>query len=144
MGGTTISLVRSIDRAWDFYGADPAALNCPDLAAKLREDILSAGFTLAIDPPQFYRFSGGGNGISFLAMLMESHAAIHTAPEKGNCLEITIHTCEVSGLDIDTTPALKTKRLKELWVKRFNPTSVKTFRARPRADQQDDVAASAA
>lgn len=128
-----IRLSRSVDRARDFYGADPAALNDPDLGQQLRDDVIAAGFTLVM-PPQFHRFQGGGNGISFLAMLMESHAAIHTAPEKSGCLEITIHTCEVDGIAIEKTPAEKTEALFKIWERRFKPQKVVRFADRVRAE----------
>lgn len=126
-----ITLSRSMDRAWDFYGADTHALADPELHQQLWDDVLAAGFTLVM-PPQFHRFPGGGNGISFLAMLKESHAAIHTAPEKG-CLEITIHTCEVEGIVVEKTPAEKSQALFDIWVQRFKPTCVVTFPERVRA-----------
>src|SRR6185436_19609931 len=97
-----IYLEKSVDRARDFYGAKPEVLAHPDLKQLLTADILAVGFTLVMEP-QFHRFKGGGNGISFLAMLKESYVAIHTAPEKGDCLEITIHTCEVEGVVVDKT-----------------------------------------
>ncbi len=128
-----IRLARSVDRAWDFYGADPVALADPNLGQQLWDDIIAAGFTLVM-PPQFKRFEGGGNGISFLAMLIESHAAIHTAPEKCHCLEITIHTCEVDGIILERTPAEKTAALVDIWLKRFKPQRVKTFGKRVRAE----------
>lgn len=127
-----IRLSRSVDRAWDFYGADLLVLADSDLRQKLWDDIIAAGFTLVM-PPQFHRFEGGGSGISFLAMLTESHAAIHTAPEKSGCLEITIHTCEVEGVIVEKTPAQKTKALYDIWVKRFKPTKIVSFDERERA-----------
>lgn len=128
-----ISLARSVDRAWDFYDADSVALADPNLRQQLWDDVIAAGFTLVM-PPQFHRFLGGGSGISFLAMLMESHAAIHTAPEKRNCLEITIHTCEVDGIILEETPAKKTEVLIKIWTTRFKPTQVIKFDERIRAE----------
>lgn len=130
----TIRLARSVDRALDFYGASPEALDDPGLCQRLWDDILAAGFTLVM-PPQFHRFEGGGSGISFLAMLTESHAAIHTAPEKEGCLEITIHTCEVEGVSSGKTPSEKTDALVQIWKDRFKPTRVISFGDRVRADQ---------
>lgn len=134
--GPTIILSKSVDRARDFYGADPVALADPDLERKLRDDIIAAGFTLVM-PPQFHRFEGGGNGISFLAMLKESHAAIHTAPEKSGCLEITIHTCEVEGVVVEKTPAEKTKALFDIWQERFKPQWQVVFPERERANEPE-------
>lgn len=131
---STIRLARSVDRALDFYGASSEALDDPDLCRHLWDDILAAGFTLVM-PPQFHRFAGGGGGISFLAMLTESHAAIHTAPEKEGCLEITIHTCEVEGVVSGKTPAEKTGALVQIWKDRFKPARVLSFGDRVRADQ---------
>lgn len=128
-----ISLARSVDRAFDFYGASLAALADPDLCQQLWDDVIAAGFTLVM-PPQFHRFEGGGAGISFLAMLTESHAAIHTAPEKDGCLEITIHTCEVEGIVPGKTPAEKTESLVQLWKDRFSPNRVVAFEDRVRAE----------
>jgi S-adenosylmethionine/arginine decarboxylase-like enzyme len=128
-----IVLTRSVDRAWDFYDSDLEALADLDLCQKLWDDIIAAGFTLVM-PPQFHRFPGGGNGISFLAMLTESHVAIHTAPEKRGCLEITVHTCEIEGLPLKKTPAQKTAALIDIWKKRFNPQKVVDFHDRVRAD----------
>lgn len=130
-----IMLSRSVDRALDFYGADSVALADQNLGQQLRDDIVAAGFTLVM-PPQFHRFEGGGNGISFLAMLMESHAAIHTAPEKGSCLEITIHTCEVDGIVLEKTSVEKTDALIKIWTERFKPTRIIKFEERVRADNQ--------
>lgn len=134
----TLSLSRSVDCAWDFYGADPVALADPTLRQKLRDDVVAAGFTLVM-PPQFHSFEGGGNGISFLAMLMESHVAIHTAPEKFGCLEITIHTCEVDGIVLEKTSEEKTEALINIWTRRFRPTRVVKFNERVRADDLDDL-----
>lgn len=130
-----IRLSRSVDRAWDFYGADPRALSDPQLQDKLSEDIEAVGFTLVMQS-QFHRFEGGGNGISFLAMLMESHVAIHTAPEKDACLEITVHTCEVEGrTSKEATPHQKTLKLIALWTERFKPQRIVSFGDRVRADR---------
>ena len=134
----TVSLTRSADRAFDFYGACPRALADPCLKQQLQQDIEDAGFTLVM-PPQFHRFEGGGNGISFLAMLMESHVAIHTAPENGSCLEITIHTCEVAGVAAARTPAEKTRLLRQRFLDRFLPQHVIDYEDRFRADRHAEL-----
>lgn len=130
---SNIRLARSVDRALDFYGASLEVLDDPGLCQHLWDDVVAAGFTLVM-PPQFHRFEGGGAGISFLAMLTESHAAIHTAPEKEGCLEITIHTCEVEGVVPGKTPAEKTESLVQIWKDRFKPARVVSFGDRVRAD----------
>ena len=126
--------VGSVDYAWDFYGCRGDVLSLPakKLEKLLVEDVRAAGFTL-IDHV-FHRFGPDG-AISFLALIEESHVAIHGAPENGKLLEITIHTCIVEGTFTSASPEKKKERLFRLWAGRFSPEKIDSFPERRRGAQ---------
>lgn len=86
---------RSKDLAWDFY-------NCEHLDglsdANLKEafDELIRGVGLTLMPSGFCKFGGGGEGVSYIAIIGESHVAIHTWPEDA-LLQLTIDYCNHSS-----------------------------------------------
>jgi S-adenosylmethionine/arginine decarboxylase-like enzyme len=128
--------VGSVDYAWDFYGCNGAVLNLPDAALErqLVADVKNAGFDFI--GHVFKRFGAGG-AISFLALISESHIAIHGAPENGKLLEITIHTCIVHGTNDGPPPEVKKDKLILAWRKAFQPSLVDPFPDRLRGSKPD-------
>ena len=122
---------HSVDRAYDYYDCDPAVLAEEDIGRLLSQDAADAGFTV-LGVPQFHRFAGGG--FSQILLFAESHGAIHGSPEKGHCLEVTIHSCYVLGLsDKQKTPDEKAADLHRLWSARLRPERIVTYPERRRA-----------
>jgi S-adenosylmethionine/arginine decarboxylase-like enzyme len=130
-----IYLKRSVDTAKDYYGVERSRLMRPNLCRELTADVIAAGFELA-EEPVFHRFPGGGEGFSMTGILTASGFMVHSAPEK-ECVEITIHTCEVTGVrsKVEKTPAQKTRALYRIWRERFKPRKVVVHATRFRADR---------
>ena len=108
----------SSDSAWDFFECDAAALAAASHRS-LNKDVRDAGFTLVKGKSHFHRFQGGGEGISYTAIIMESHIAIHTNPENHRLIEVTIHTCNMVGVVAAVPPEVKKEKLLRLWERRF-------------------------
>lgn len=128
--------VGSVDYAWDFYGCDGSILDLPDadLEVRLVADVRNAGFDLV---GHIFKRFGPGGAISFLALISESHIAIHGAPENSKLLEITIHTCIVHGTSDGPPPEVKKDKLILAWRKDFLPSRVDPFPDRVRGSKPD-------
>ena len=82
---------KSVDMAWDFHNCENVdGLMSPGLKDKFDNLIEDAGFALINS--NFHKFGDGGEGISYTAIIGESHVTIHTWPESGE-LQITIDYC---------------------------------------------------
>jgi S-adenosylmethionine decarboxylase len=82
-----------IGQEWivDASGCDPAALKSPRVLAGLFEEIIVALQLSIIGSPQWHVFPEPG-GITGLALLSESHLAIHTFPEHAYAA-LSIYSC---------------------------------------------------
>jgi len=83
----------SLGQEWlvDASGCDAAALKDPRALAGLFEElVVSLGLTV-LGTPQWHVFGGAG-GVTGLAMLSESHLAIHTFPEH-RYAALSIYSC---------------------------------------------------
>lgn len=138
MGDSTILHDHSRDAACDFYDCDPSALADPELEALL-EEAVRAEFTV-IGTPQFHRFGEGG-AISALYLLSESHVAIHGSPEKGHCIEVTIHTCCILGLpeERDRSHDDRARALKQRFAEILKPALTDEYPDRLRATRDSKI-----
>ncbi len=128
LGTTAQGFGGSIDLAWDFYTCERERhLHDPNVHTTLVEAIRGAGFTF-IDSC-FYSF-GEHHGYSFVAIIGESHVAIHTWPER-RALELTIHYCNYTKNNDALAEALL-KQLQEL----FKPEKVVAYEKRIRCVQE--------
>jgi S-adenosylmethionine decarboxylase len=77
----------------DLHGCDPALSVMTDTAA-LRALCLSAsaGAELTAVGELFHRFGVGGQGITGVVLLAESHLAVHTWPELG-AVTLDVYVC---------------------------------------------------
>ena len=121
--------IGSVDEAWDFIECDQKELASVTKEV-LDKDVQDAGF--GVIDSLFHRFPGGGEGISYIAIIHESHIAIHTSPENKGVAEITIHTCTVEGTGSEEAPEDKTKQLFTTWKSRFAPHSIHEHAPRER------------
>ncbi len=85
---------RSIGQEWliDASGCEPQALKDPRLLSGLFEELIVTLKLNVIGAPQWHVFPGPG-GITGLALLSESHLAIHTFPEH-RCAALSVYTCK--------------------------------------------------
>lgn len=115
----------SIDLAWDFHECEAVPmLKSKDAEARIIESIKDAGFTFV--GSRFHQFETDGEGYSFVAIIGESHVAIHTWPER-SALELTIHYCNYTINNDD-----KAEHLLTLFRDLFKPLDVVTYDKRVR------------
>jgi len=75
----------------DLEGIDAGLLRDEALLSELLESSLwAAGFTVL--GKNFHKFTSGGCGVTGVALLSESHAALHTYPEYGY-LALDVFSC---------------------------------------------------
>lgn len=87
------STPTSAGQEWlvDCSGCRPAALRDPErLQAVFAELVAALGLTV-VGAPQWHAFPGEG-GVTGLALLSESHLAIHTFPEHGFAA-LSVYSC---------------------------------------------------
>lgn len=84
---------HSIGQEWivDASGCDPAALKDVRALAGLFEELVVALQLTVVGTPQWNVFPAPG-GITGLALLSESHLAVHTFPEHGYAA-LSIYSC---------------------------------------------------
>lgn len=100
---------HSIGQEWlvDASGCDPAALKDVRVLAGLFEELVVSLALTVVGTPQWNVFPGPG-GITGLALLSESHLAVHTFPEHGYAA-LSIYSCRTrDALDFE---ALVKRRL---------------------------------
>ncbi|OGP74263.1 MAG: S-adenosylmethionine decarboxylase proenzyme [Deltaproteobacteria bacterium RBG_13_58_19] len=83
--GSPPELLRNISVIFNFLNSMPEQINMTQ-----------------ISPPLVHQFREGGQGISGMVLIAESHISIHTWPEKG-ALCLDIFSCK----DFDTEKAVK-------------------------------------
>lgn len=101
---------QSIGQEWlvDASGCDPEALKDVRALAGLFEELVVALQLTVVGTPQWNVFPAPG-GITGLALLSESHLAVHTFPEHGYAA-LSIYSCSARApLDFE---ALLRRRLK--------------------------------
>lgn len=101
---------RSIGQEWliDASGCDLAALKDVRVLAGLFEELVVTLELSVVGSPQWHVFPAPG-GVTGLALLSESHLAIHTFPEHGYAA-LSIYSCSRrASLDFD---ALMKRHLK--------------------------------
>lgn len=109
----------SIDRAWDFYECkNHNALAEIDARGKVAHIIKNSGFTFIDDC--FHKFGEGGEGYSYVAIIGESHVAIHTWPERG-AAEVTLHYCNFTQNNDDKAEKLFGLLKEYFATERINP-----------------------
>ena len=88
MGGTV-----QLGQEWlvDASGCDPQALRTPAALAALFEALVVELSLHVVGTPQWHVFPGPG-GVTGVAMLSESHLAIHTFPEHRSAA-LSIYSC---------------------------------------------------
>lgn len=88
----TISEVP-VGQEWlvDCTGCRPAALKDVRALQALFDDLVAALGLTVIGAPQWHAFPGAG-GVTGLALLSESHLAIHTFPEHGFAA-LSVYSC---------------------------------------------------
>lgn len=128
----------STDSAWDFFSCKESRLR-NITRAQLDSDVGEAGFTIVRNwwgrrKSEFHRFDSGGCGFSYVAIIMESHIAIHFSPENPMGFELTIHTCKVDGTGVMISAEEKKENLYTLWRGLFEPQDVLAFEPRDRAN----------
>ncbi|MBI4118032.1 MAG: S-adenosylmethionine decarboxylase [Parcubacteria group bacterium] len=115
----------SVDQAFDFFNCENIdALVQSTIRQKLERCIQESGFTFI--ESVFHKFKGFGEGYSFLAIIGESHVAIHTWPEKG-AAEITLHYCDFSRNNGE-----KAEELIKLYKEIFRPARISAYKTRIR------------
>ncbi|MBI4120716.1 MAG: S-adenosylmethionine decarboxylase [Parcubacteria group bacterium] len=116
----------SIDQGFDFLECENTeALVQSTIRGKLEACIKDSGFTFV--GSVFHKFKGGvGEGYSFLAIIGESHVAIHTWPEK-QAVEVSLHYCNFSRDNGD-----KAEKLISLYKEIFRPAHVSLYKTRIR------------
>lgn len=111
----------------DLWVADPEPLCDPArLAAALRAAAEASGLH-PVAPPQVIPFPEGGQGVTGVILLRESHIAVHTYPEHGY-LAVDVFTCGATA-----TP----ERAIDVFIARFGATRVTRHcqaRGQPPAD----------
>ena len=116
---------KSHDCAWDFRGCKNLNhLRSPHLKTYFDRLIALAGLTLV--GSLFHKFGEGGEGISYVAVIGESHVAIHSWPED-QLLQITIDYCNHSQNNDE-----KVVRLQRYFRKFFKPKKTETHKPRER------------
>ncbi len=116
---------KSQDCAWDFSGCKNLNhLSSKHLKSYFDRLIKLAGLTF-IDSI-FYKFGDGGEGISYVAVIGESHVAIHSWPED-RYLQLTIDYCNHSQNNDE-----KAVRLQRYFRKFFKPKKTETHLTRER------------
>ena len=92
-----MSGIQSIGQEWliDASGCDPAALKDPRLLAGLFEELIVSLKLNVVGAPQWHVFPSPG-GVTGLALLSESHLAIHTFPEH-RYAALSIYSCKPRG-----------------------------------------------
>lgn len=87
--------IQSIGQEWlvDASGCDPGALKDVRVLAGLFEELVVALQLTVVGTPQWTVFPAPG-GITGLALLSESHLAVHTFPEHGYAA-LSIYSCSV-------------------------------------------------
>jgi S-adenosylmethionine decarboxylase len=83
----------SIGQEWlvDCGGCRPAALRDVEALKRLFADLIAELKLTVVGAPQWHAFPGEG-GVTGLALLSESHLAIHTFPEHGFAA-LSIYSC---------------------------------------------------
>ena len=76
----------------DATGCDPAALASLPVLQHLFDDLVAELSLHPVAPTHWHQFSGPG-GITGLALLAESHLAVHTFPEYGT-LSLNLYCCK--------------------------------------------------
>ncbi len=116
---------KSHDCAWDFSGCKNLDnLSSPHLKTYFDRLIVLAGLDLI--GSIFHKFGDGGEGISYVAVIGESHVAIHTWPEE-HYLQLTIDYCNHSRNNDE-----KVLRLQRYFRKFFRPKNTKVHTTRER------------
>ncbi len=131
---TEVRHIGSADHAWDFYGCSGEILaqDARHIERTLVNDVREAGFTVL--KHVFHKFGPNG-AISLLVLIEESHVAIHGAPENGELLEITIHTCCVEGTNAARSAEAKKDDVYRRWKERFRPHHIHAFPERTRGEK---------
>jgi S-adenosylmethionine/arginine decarboxylase-like enzyme len=125
MFGGGMKTSGSFDLGFDFEKcADTKALSQSDMKGRLEECIRKAGFTLISSI--FHVFKDGGKGYSFLAIIGESHVAVHSWPEK-QAVEVTLHYCNFTQDNSE-----KAEKLISLYKELFRPEQVNEYDRRTR------------
>lgn len=123
-----VSLIRkpkSYDCAWDFSGCKNLNhLTSPHLKTYFDRLIVLAGLDLI--GSLFHKFGDGGEGISYVAVIGESHVAIHSWPEE-HYLQLTIDYCNHSRNNDE-----KVVRLQRYFRKFFRPKKTEAYKPRER------------
>lgn len=115
----------SIDLAWDFHECvEVSMLKSKEAEIKIEQSIKDAGFTFV--GSRFHQFETDGEGYSFVAIIGESHVAIHTWPER-SALELTIHYCNYTINNDD-----KAEHLLQILKALFKPQDIVTYDKRVR------------
>ena len=122
---------KSLDCAWDFSGCKNLKnLRSPHLKTYFDRLILLAGLDLV--GSLFHKFGDGGEGISYVAIIGESHVAIHSWPEDG-LIQLTIDYCNHSQNNDE-----KVARLQRCFRKFFKPRETKIHEPRKRGRSSID------
>jgi S-adenosylmethionine decarboxylase len=84
---------QSIGQEWliDASGCEPSALKDPRLLSALFDELIVSLKLHVVGAPQWHVFPAPG-GVTGLALLSESHLAIHTFPEHGYAA-LSIYSC---------------------------------------------------
>ena len=90
---------RGYHTIWDITGANANLLsNDKALHHFFLTALQASGFTVISD--MIHKFSSGGEGVTGLFLLSESHLSYHTYPERGY-ISIDVYTCGKSNSSIN-------------------------------------------
>lgn len=86
---------------WDISGVAKGLLqDATTLHAFFKGELLNAGFTVLNDV--IHKFDSGGEGVTGLFLLSESHLSYHTYPET-HYISIDVYTCGHANASINAT-----------------------------------------
>ena len=89
----------------DIDAADVTLLTSSAAVRALVDDVIAAFDLTLVQPPLVHAFpstAAGPGGVTTLALLAESHVAVHTWPEHGGAL-VSIGTCRAAPSDVGWT-----------------------------------------
>lgn len=111
-------------RTAELYGVDPELLSNKTKFGRAAKKVLNDLDLHVVGKARIHKFPSRENldhpsGLSYFAILSESHFAAHTYPEIDGYMDIDINTCSA---DVDLDP------LADVLIKRFKPERLEVIR----------------